>query len=604
MRIGWPDFNAQDKDSIYSIVVRLVKERGRAYAGRYAIAFVFMGLVALATALTAWIMKDVVNQIFVERNEAALMWVPLAIVAIFVGKGVATYFQEVILSRIGSSIIADTQKLVFDRLLFMDSEFYQKRPSADLILRITKGAESARTMLNLIAVSLGRDLLTLIGLVIVMIAMNPTLAAIALTVGPFASFGLRKMVKRVQKAAKSEVTSQAAIIGTMRETSQGVRIVKSFQLEPILKGRMFEAIEAVQRLRNRIARTQAGVNPLIETLGGLAVAMVIAYAGWRSMSSAEAPGELFAFVTSLLLAADPARRLSKVQLQLATAAIGVRMLYQILDTPPAELEETTRPELKVTKGHINFESITFAYKPNHPVLDGITFDVPAGGVTALVGPSGGGKTTTFSLIQRFWQPTSGQIFIDGQAINDISLKSLRRQISLVSQDVFLFEGTIRENITAGRDAISDEAIYKAAKLAHAHDFIEELPRKYETTVGELGSQISGGQRQRISLARAFLKDAPIVLLDEPTSALDSESEQAIQNALRALTRERTTLVIAHRLSTILHADLIHVIESGKIVESGSHRELISKDGLYARLFRIQHSASGGDRETADPAEVE
>jgi subfamily B ATP-binding cassette protein MsbA len=574
-------------DTTLAIMQRLVRDRARDHAGGYALAFVFMGFVALATALSAWIMKDVINEIFVERNEAALTWVPMAIIAIFVGKGFATYFQEVILSRIGNAIVADAQKQMFDHVLAMDANFYQDHPSNDLTMRITIGAQAARDMLNLIAVSLGRDLFTLISLVVVMISMNPTLAAIALLVGPFASFGLRKMVKRVQKAARSEVMSLAAIIGIMRETAQGVRIVKSFQLEPLLQTRMFGAIEAVQRLGNRIARTQAGVNPLIETLGGVAIAAVVTYAGWKSMGSAEAPGEFFAFITSLLLAADPARRLSKMQLQLATSAIMVRMMYELLDTPAAELEEKPKPDLVVKDGAVRFDTVSFAYRPDNIVLDRVSLEAPAGSVTALIGPSGGGKTTVFNLIQHFWKPTDGQILIDGQDIDSVSLRSLRRHISLVSQDVFLFEGTIRENITAGRDDVTDEQLHHATKLAHAHDFIEALPHKYATPVGELGAQISGGQRQRISIARAFLKDAPIVLLDEPTSALDSESEQAIQKALRELTRGRTTLVIAHRMSTIMHADVIHVIQAGRVVETGTHSELVAADGLYERLFRIQ-----------------
>lgn len=581
-------------DTTIAIVIRLVRDRWREYAGRYAIAFAFMGVVAGMTGLTAWIMKDVINRIFVERDPAALTWVPFAIIAIFVCKGFATYFQEVILSRIGNSLVADTQKRIFTHVLHMDAKFYQEHSSSDLTTRITYGANAARDMLNVIAVSLGRDLLTLVSLVIVMVTMNPVLAAIALLVGPFASIGLRKMVKRVQKASRSEVSSLADIIGIMRETSQGVRIVKSFQIEPFLQAKMFAAVEAVQRLSDRIARTQAGVNPLIETLGGLAIAMVVAYAGWRSMHSTEAPGELFAFITALLLAADPARRLSKMQLQLATSAIGVRLMYDLLDTPAAEIEQSLKPDLVVTGGMIQFENVSFAYQPDNTVLNGISLVAPAGSVTAFVGPSGGGKTTVFSLLQSFWTPTQGQIFIDGQAIDSVSLQSLRRQISLVSQDVFLFEGTIRDNIAAGRSDVSDEMVRRAAKQAHAHDFIEALPRKYATPVGELGTQISGGQRQRISIARAFLKNAPIILLDEPTSALDSESEQSIQKALNELTQNRTTIVIAHRLSTIHHADVIHVIEGGKLVESGTHAQLFARDGLYRHLFSIQYEGTKPD----------
>ncbi|MGI9478471.1 MAG: ABC transporter ATP-binding protein [Hyphomicrobiaceae bacterium] len=580
-------------DSTIAVISRLVRENWRAYWPRYALAFVFMAIVAGTTALSAWIMKDVINRIFVDRSESALFWVPLTIIVIFVGKGLATYFQEVILSRIGNSIVASMQKRMYNHMLLMGSDFYQELPSGDLTMRITYAANAARDMLNLVAVSLGRDLMTLISLVCVMFAMNPVLAGIALLVGPFAAIGLRKMVKRVQKAARSEVTSLAAIIGTMRETSQGIRIVKSFQLEPVMSRKMFGAVEAVERLSNRIARTQAGVNPLIETLGGFAIALVVTYAGWQTLRSASAPGEFFAFITSLLLAADPARRLSKMQLSLATQAILVRMMFQTLDRPPTDDPKPGETDLIVKQGAVRLEDVHFAYNEDTGVLNGMTFEAPPGKVTALVGPSGGGKTTVFNLLMRFWEPADGKIYIDNQPIETASLLSLRNQIAYVSQDVFLFEGSVRENITIGRDDLDDEKIQHAAKLANAHDFIMTLPQQYDTPVGELGSQISGGQRQRISIARAFLKDAPIVLLDEPTSALDSESEQLIQAALATLTRGRTTLVIAHRLSTILHADVIHVIESGRVLESGSHAQLLKNEGLYNRLFEIQFGERNG-----------
>ena len=332
-------------------------------------------------------------------------------------------------------------------------------------------------------------------------------------------------------------------------------------------------------------------------MGGIAIALVVTYAGWQAISHANAPGELFAFITSLLLAADPARRLSKVQLSLATQAIMVRMMFDLLDTPAAETGDETDAKLVVSNSTICFDNVIFSYKADTPVLNGLTLEAPSGNVLALVGPSGGGKTTVFNLLLRFWTAAHGEIRIDGQPINDVSIATLRKQIALVSQDVFLFEGTIRDNICAGRTDMDDEQIWKAARLAHAHDFIQALPQKYDTPVGELGAQISGGQRQRISIARAFLKDAPIILLDEPTSSLDSESEQLIQAALRELTRGRTTLVIAHRLSTILHADVIHVIEGGRSVESGTHTELLAKKGRYNHLFEIQYGDQLTDADT-------
>lgn len=569
------------------VLKRLLSEHGRTYAPRYAVAFLFMGVVAGCTSLSAWMMKDVVNKIFVEQDRVALFWIPLLISLLFVIKGIAAYLQEVSLSRIGNRIVAQMQKRMYDHLLKMGVGFYQQYPSSDLITRITHNAQAARTMLDLIAMGLGRDLLTLIGLIIVMISQDPLLSAICLIGGPIAAFFLKRLTERIQKAAKNQFSGMSTIVGTMRESAQGIRIVKSFQLEPLLRRRMDGGVDAVEKLSNKIVAVQARVNPLVETLGGVAVAGAVIYAGWRNLSFGDTPGQFFAFVTALLMAADPARRLSKLQLQLATAAIGVHMMYELLGKPAAEVEGEHRPDLVVHEGEVRFEEVAFSYDSNSPVLRGLTMVAPAGRTTALVGLSGAGKTTVFNLLQRFWEPAGGVIRIDGQPISEVSIASLRRQIALVSQDVFLFEGTIRENIAAGREDASEEEIIAAARAAQADEFIRTLPKGYDTEVGELGSQISGGQRQRISLARAFLKNAPIILLDEPTSALDSETEQSIQEALQELTRGRTTIVIAHRLATVANADLIHVMDKGQVIESGRHRELIERGRLYARLYRIQ-----------------
>ena len=324
------------------------------------------------------------------------------------------------------------------------------------------------------------------------------------------------------------------------------------------------------------------------------IALVILYAGWRNFSAGDTPGQFFAFIAALLMASDPLRRLSRMQLQLTAAAVGAKMMYDLLDTPVSEKDAPGAADLKVEGGEVRFDKVGFAYKPDTPVLTDLSFLAPAGRTTALVGTSGGGKTTIFNLLQGFWVPERGTIAIDGQPVSSLTLASLRRQIALVSQDVFLFDGTIRDNIKAGRQDASEEEIVAAARAAHADDFIRSLPGGYDTAVGELGSQVSGGQRQRITLARAFLKDAPIILLDEPTSALDSETELVIQHALADLTKGRTTLVIAHRLATILRADLIHVVELGRVIESGTHAELLRAGGAYARLYHLQFSNEDGN----------
>jgi ATP-binding cassette, subfamily B, bacterial MsbA len=574
------------RSDVLMLLARIVRENGGAYLPRYLLAFLFMALVAACTSLSAWIMGDVINRIFVAHDAQALAWIPAAIIAIFAVKGIASFCQEVSLTRIGNRFVAETQKRMFDHVLNMDMAFHQRYASGDLIMRITQGATAARDMLNTVAVSFGRDALTLAGLVAVMVMQDPIMAVICFLGGPFVVIALRKLSRRIREVATSQNFSIATIVAAMRETSQGVRIVKAFQAEELQRRRMRQGVEAVERMGNKIVLVQARMNALIEILAGVAISLVVLYAGWRNLSFGETPGQFFAFITALLLTADPLRRLSRMQLQLAAASAGARMMYELLDTPAAEAEATGRA-LKVRRGEVRFNAVSFAYTPGAAVLTDLDFVASGGRTTALVGISGGGKSTIFNLVQRFWRPQSGAVTIDGEDIAAVSLASLRANIALVSQDTFLFEGTIGDNIRVGRPDASEAEVTAAARAAHADQFIRALPNGYATQVGELGGQVSGGQRQRIALARAFLKDAPIILLDEPTSALDSETEVVIQRALKDLSSGRTTLVIAHRLATVLGADLIHVVDAGRVVESGTHAELLRADGAYARLYRLQ-----------------
>ncbi len=573
--------------SPWQVLQRLVRERWREYAGRYAAALLLMAIASGATALTAWIMKDIVNDIFVDRDQAAMVWLPFVVATIFLVKGTATYFQEISLSRIGNRLVAEYQRKTYDHLLQMNMAFFHKHRSNDLIMRISRGAAAARGLLNLVAVSVGRDLFTLVGLIAVMVIQDPLLSIIILIAGPIAALLVRQMGHLIKKGAQVEAATTAVTIGIVRETSQGARIIKSFQLEDMLRSHMFAAIKTMEDTANKIAKVRAGVNPLIEVLGGLSIAGVIAYAGWQTTLGIEAPGHLFAFIAALLLAADPARRLARFHLQMRAFVVNVELMFEILDTPVAESKEALGSPLRVERGQVRFDRVSFAYSPEKPVLRDISFAAEGGEMTALVGPSGGGKTTILSLLQGFWRPDTGNIFIDGQSIDATALASWRRNIALVSQDVFLFEGTIRDNIIAARPDASEDQLRTATRAAYADEFIQELPSGYDTSVGELGNMLSGGQRQRISIARAFLKDAPILLLDEPTSALDSEAEQKIQEALAELMQGRTTIVIAHRFATVLRAQRIHVIDGGLVVESGTHKDLLGRDDRYARLYKLQ-----------------
>jgi ATP-binding cassette subfamily B protein len=381
---------------------------------------------------------------------------------------------------------------------------------------------------------------------------------------------------------------------TIQETVQGIRIVKSFNLENAMRKRMNDAVREVERSVNRMAMGQAISSPVSDTVAGIAIGAVIFYGSWRVSIAGADPGSFFSFVGALLMAYEPGKKLARLHLDIQGGLTGARMIYEVLDTPAQEVAQKDLPKLQVSAGRIAFENVRFSYRDGESVLDQINLIAEPNSTTALVGPSGGGKSTIIALIQRFFRPEDGRITVDGQNIMDVDLASLRDTIAFVSQDVFLFRGTIRDNIAMGKIGASEDEIMNAARMANAHDFIMGFATGYDTNVGEQGAQLSGGQRQRIAIARAFLKNAPIILLDEPTAALDSESEREVQKALDSLRHGRTTIVVAHRLQTIVNSDRICVIENGRAVEHGTHDELMAAKGTYHAFFATQFG------ETATP----
>nr|WP_082074884.1 ABC transporter ATP-binding protein [Martelella endophytica] len=570
-----------------SLLYRLLSENLRAQAPWYGIATVAMFIIAGMTSLSAWIMKDIVNETVVSQNLERVLMLAGGVALIFTVKGLATYVQMVILSKAGNSIIATTQNRIFDRILQQDLNFFMKYPSSELVMRLTNNAQAARTVMDLVLTSAIRDLFSLIGLMAVMIIQQPILTLVSFVIGPAAFIGVRYLTLKVREIMQQELASLGMIIQNVQEMTTGVRIIKAFGLENYMRARMEKYVGQVEQRANSIARLSAASSPIMETLSGLAIAGVIALSGFWVVDGGKTPGELMSFITALLLAYEPAKRLARMRINLEAGMVGVKMMYEIKDHP-IRLEESDNPkDVPPGRGEIVFDNVGFSYDASNRLFENLNLSFPAGKTTALVGASGGGKSTIINLVMRLFDPDEGVITVNGMDLREISFASLRSHMSYVGQDTFLFNGTVRENLMVGRENSTEEEMIEAAKSAHAHDFIMNMPNGYDSAVGENGGSLSGGQKQRLAIARAMLRNADILILDEATSALDSHAEAQVQDALKRLTKDRTTIVIAHRLATIASADNIVVLDSGRILEQGPQKELLSHNGPYRRLYELQ-----------------
>lgn len=566
---------------------RLLGETGRRYLGRYILALALLGVVSATTAATAWLMKDVINEVFIAKSQSALIFVSVAVLVIYVARGIAGYGQGVILARIGNAIVAEGQKRLVASLLAQELPVVLSRTSSEVIQKQVLSAEAARQVLQVLVTVVGRDALTLLGLIIVMVMQDPLVSAFVLLVLPIAAIFVAGLGMRVRKVQKNQVRIGVTLADQLRQVIQGVRVVKAFGAERALGERLDGVIEDQQGNADKAAVLMSRTQPIVETLAGIAVALVILYGGWRVISHGATPGEFFSFITALLLAYDPARRLASARLQIEQHLVGLRLFYEMIDearTPGTPAGAAFKPG----KGEIRFEAARFGYGgANGDIITNFNLTFEPGRTTALVGPSGSGKSTILSLILRFWPLNQGHIAIDGQDIAGLDAASLRAKIAYVGQDAFLFDGSVRDNIAIGAPDADEAAIVAAARAAHADEFIRALPEGYDTPVGELAGRLSGGQKSRIAIARAFLRDAPILLLDEPTAALDAASEEAIRQTLAELAQGRTTILVAHRLASVTGADQIVVLDGGKVIEAGDHAELMARGGAYAGLYQLQ-----------------
>jgi len=567
---------------LYLRLLRLVKP----HTPRFILAMLCMAVVGAATAAAAYLVKPAMDDIFLDRNEGMLILIPLAVIALYLLKGFCNYGQTVLMSHIGFRIVTDLRNDLYRHILRQPLSFFTKHPTGILISRVTNDVTYLQGAVSEAVTSLLKDSFTLAGLVFVIFWRDWKLAIIASLVFPLAVWPIAQFGRRMRRIAAESQVSMGDLISLLQETITGNRIVKAFGMEEHENRRFARENERQFRLTMKSVTVRAISSPLMEFLGGLGIAAIIFWGGYQVIEGTSTPGTFFSFLAALLMLYEPVKRLTNVNNTIQQGLAGAERIFQVLDTEPGIRNRPGAAELPPIREGISIEGVTFRYEED-PVLRDVSLKIRAGEAVAFVGMSGGGKTTLVNLIPRFYDVSEGRVAIDGTDIRDVTLESLRAQIGIVTQQTILFNDTVRGNIAYGDVRRSDEDVVRAAMAANAHDFIQRLPQGYDTVIGEQGVKLSGGERQRISIARALLKDAPILILDEATSSLDTESEIEVQDALEKLMKGRTTLVIAHRLSTIRNADRIVALVDGRIVEEGTHESLLEKKGEYFKLHNLQ-----------------
>jgi len=569
------------------LIRRLLAEQVRPHLASLALALLSMATVAAMTAATAWLLKPAIDRVFTDRDPYWTMVVPLMVVAVVVVKAVASYFEGTLMTRFGERIIADTQVRMYAHLIRADLAWLHESHSGKLISSFLYDATLLREAVSKSLTGMVKDSFSLVFLTAVMFSMNWQFALIVCVIFPIVGLATRRLGKKARKGSARSQQETGKLTTILSETFDGARMVKAYGMEQREIDRARLSVETRLSHVMRVVRARAAASPAAEALGGIAVAVVIYIGG---SSSTLTLGTLTAFIYAALSAYQPLKSLATLNTALQEGLAAAERIFALLDIEPKIREAKDARTLTVRGGEIRLTDVVFRYNEEKTALRQVSLTVPPGCKAALVGASGAGKSTILNLIPRFYDVTAGRVTIDCQDIRDVSIASLRRSIALVSQELTLFDDTIRANIAYGRPEAGQAEIEAAARNAAAHDFILALPQGYDTMVGENGVKLSGGQRQRIAIARAMLRDAPILLLDEATSALDSESERLIQIALGELMRGRTTLVIAHRLSTVIDADVIFVLDHGQLVEHGTHAELLARNGAYARLYATQFAA--------------
>ena len=576
-----------------ALIRRLVKEQLWPQRKRVALTFICMVLVAGASASMIYLLKDVVDEVLVAKDRGMLYLLPGVIIGLAMISGIAGYFEAVNMEVIGHRMVANLQRLMYRGIIWADLQFFHDNSVGRLISRFINDAGLLRFSVAKALTGLLKDSLLVVFLMTILVVHNWFLALLTIVVFPLALYPIVRIGKRMRKISRNTQVETGELTTLLDETFQGARHVKAYTMEEQETQRATGAIEKIFALTRKAARVQAISRPLMETLGGIALALAILYGGSQVIDGSMTTGELASFLAALLAAYKPMKNIANLNATLQQGLAAAQRVFTILDLRPQISDLDGARPLTTIRGDIIFENVHFRYTAKGTALQGIDLDIAAGKTVALVGPSGAGKSTILNLIPRFYDAETGTVRIDGHDVRDVTLESLRAGIALVSQEISLFDDTIRANIAYGKPGAIEDEIVAAARDAGAHEFITGLPDGYDTHVGGRGTKLSGGQRQRIAIARAMVKDAPILLLDEATSALDTETERQVQAALARLKQGRTTVVIAHRLSTILDADTIFVMENGRVTESGTHSELLTRSAAYARLYALQFSGEDG-----------
>jgi len=573
-------------EHLMPVVRRLWRGWVRPHRGTIALIWLTVGLIAAMSSAYPYIIKTAFDA-FDRKDVAFLQWTPVLVVVVTAIRGFAMLAQLILTNRVVSQVEADLQTSLFHHLIDADVTQLQRETSSAFAQRFSTDFIYIRDALTRVSTVLCRDVVTALAVLGVMIWIDWQITLGALLVLPIVVPPIERIGRNLRKTARTMQEQTGVMASLVAESLSGVRIAKAYGLEGYLKAKTSEAFDRIRRLKVKAANQRARLDPLLEVGGGVVVALVLVFIGWRISRGQSTIGDFTGYVTAALLASQSLRTLGNLNALMQEALAALTRIFAVLDEKPTIAEVPGATALAVPYGEVRFESVDFSYGDGRNVLSGVTLKAEAGKTTAFVGRSGAGKSSLLSLLPRMADPTAGRITIDGTDIRQVTIASLRQHLAVVSQDVVLFDDTIRANIAFGRPDASQAQIEDAARHAAAHDFIMALPDGYDTMVGDRGSRLSGGERQRVTLARAFLRNAPILLLDEPTSALDAHSEDVVQKALSELMRGRTTLVVAHRLSTVRAADQIVVMEEGRVVETGTHDTLIAHDGAYAAFYRMQ-----------------